>query len=261
MSTRSRIAIPSTGGRFKSIYCHWDGEPAWVGRILVECYASATHARALIKVGDISTLCARLAPDKGVLHTFDNPVRYTTVAYGRDRGDEDCQALTSNNFSALVFAAGECNAEYVYVFAEGKWLYTPVPWLSGVPLPTASDLREVPQQDRLSPTRRKKTYAQQLNSEQDAHDAWLIRQTDADLDKMARGIADLMRSKELTATQSQDMDKLPYEPNNLLAKMQEELTRELRASGRTVIEETEPSDGPEFTVTFPPNRPKSPPKP
>ncbi len=143
MGTRSRIAFPSTGEQFKSIYCHWEGNPAWVGKVLVEHYASAARAKALIKVGDISTLRARLAPAKGVVHTFENPVCDTTVAYGRDRGDKDCQALTSNNFSALVFAAGECNAEYVYVFADGKWLYTPISWLSGVPLPVASDLREV----------------------------------------------------------------------------------------------------------------------
>ncbi len=142
MGTRSRIAFPSTGGRFKSIYCHWEGDTSGVGKVLVEHYASAARAKALIKVGDISTLRARLAPTKGVLHTFENPVCDTTVVYGRDRGDKDCHALTSNNFSALVFAAGECNAEYVYVFTDGKWLYTPVPWIRGVPPPTTSDLLE-----------------------------------------------------------------------------------------------------------------------
>ncbi len=44
-------------------------------------------------------------------------------------------------------------------------------------------------------------------------------------------------------------------------KMHESLLKHWRDSGITVIEETEPSDGPEFTVRFPPNRPKSPPKP
>jgi|GEM_PF-655416 len=259
MGTRSRIAIPSTGGRFKSIYCHWEGEPAQVGKVLVEHYASAARVRALIKVGDISTLCARLAPAKGVAHTFDNPECDTTVVYGRDRGDKDCQALTSNNFSALVFAAGECNAEYVYVFADGKWLYTSIPWLTGAPLPVASDLREV-QQARLPPTRRKKTYEQQLWAEQDAHDAWLLKQTPESLDKLAEGIKGLMRSKDQNATQSQDMDKASYVPGNLLEKMDERITKAMRDSGLTVVERAA-SDGPEFTVTFPPNRPKSPPKP
>ncbi len=56
MGTRSRIAIPSTGGRFKSIYCHWEGDTTGVGKVLTEHYASSARAKALIKVGDISTL-------------------------------------------------------------------------------------------------------------------------------------------------------------------------------------------------------------
>jgi hypothetical protein len=143
MSTRARIAIPSTGGRFRSIYCHCDGDPGGVGKVLVQHYASNAKALALIEVGDVSKLRPKLAPNTAQTHTYEIDQPGATVAYGRDRGDKDCLALASNSFNALVAAAGQCNAEYLYVFVSGKWLYTAIPWIRGALPPTESQLREV----------------------------------------------------------------------------------------------------------------------
>ena len=143
MSTRSRIAVALPYGRFSSIYCHQDGYPEGVGQVLAEHYATKDQALALLTLGDISRLRQRLTPPDGVVHTFDKPLSCITVAYQRDRGDKGTRAVRSSNFTALVAAAGECNAEYLYVFQEGRWQYVNVPWFTCAPLPTEADLIDV----------------------------------------------------------------------------------------------------------------------
>ena len=53
MGTRSSIAIKTEDG-IKAIYCHWDGYPSWLGRILNTHYNSHTKASELIDGGDMS---------------------------------------------------------------------------------------------------------------------------------------------------------------------------------------------------------------
>lgn len=72
MATRSRIGIEKENGIIYSIYCHWDGYPAYNGRILLENYTNREKVEGLIALGDISVLGKELAPGEGVDHSFDN---------------------------------------------------------------------------------------------------------------------------------------------------------------------------------------------
>jgi hypothetical protein len=48
MSTRSFICIVGQNGGFQGIYCHYDGYPEHVGKILVEHHNSFSAAEAII---------------------------------------------------------------------------------------------------------------------------------------------------------------------------------------------------------------------
>ena len=75
MATRSTINILNDDGSVEGIYCHWDGHPNSVGKILMEDYDDEEKIRDLLKLGAIS---------------FLGPTTETgdTDAYHRDRGDE-----------------------------------------------------------------------------------------------------------------------------------------------------------------------------
>ena len=107
MGTRSRIAIREDNGTIRSIYCHWDGYPAGVGRTLLESYCSVEKLGELMDRGDRSDLGA--SPEEG-------------SAYA-DRG-EDVPALMSAGLPELNKI--DCGEEYVYLYepAEDRWFFT-----------------------------------------------------------------------------------------------------------------------------------------
>lgn len=119
MGTRSRIAAKNADGAFTSIYCHWDGYPSGVGATLAEHYKDEAKVRALLALGDISSL----GDEIGEQHGFDDRSHPNwTTAYGRDRGETDIQGEVSNGIDALNKLTRECGGEYLYVFADGAWL-------------------------------------------------------------------------------------------------------------------------------------------
>ena len=111
MATRSSITIKNVDGTRRSIYCHWNGYPDGVGRILKESYNTTKKVNALINLGDISSLAPSIECPEG--HSFDSPIKGYTVAYHRDRGE------------GLVIRDIPSKQEYNYVFnvATQKWSY------------------------------------------------------------------------------------------------------------------------------------------
>ena len=102
MATRSMIGIMDKDGMGASlIYCHWDGYPDGVGADLKEFYGTEEKARALLELGDISSL----------RETLEN-----TVAYHRDRGEELNPTRYCANRKEIFTRADHCGAEYVYLF-------------------------------------------------------------------------------------------------------------------------------------------------
>jgi hypothetical protein len=122
MSTRSFIAKVTDDG-YRSVYCHSDGYPDYVGRILRDHYADPAKVVALIGLGNLS----RLGPEIGEKHDFNNYGMDRPdwcLAYGRDRGDAQQEAGEDATFDELATSARESNAEWLYIFAPaaGGWL-------------------------------------------------------------------------------------------------------------------------------------------
>jgi hypothetical protein len=118
MATRSAIGIKQANGKIKAVYCHYDGYPKGVGKTLLENYNSKTLATKLISLGDISSLDEKMSKPKG--HSFENRIDGYTVFYGRDRGEKNTKAKIYDDLSDLF---SYTNADYVYIFEDGKWLY------------------------------------------------------------------------------------------------------------------------------------------
>ena len=116
MATRSNIQVEISDGKSLAIYAHWDGYPSYMGRMLLENYNTQEKALALVTPGDISSI--NKFCDKPEGHTFDNPVKGYTTYYGRDRGEEDCEAHEIDTFTISDIKQGQ---EWQYQFADGKW--------------------------------------------------------------------------------------------------------------------------------------------
>ena len=119
MATRSAIGIKNEKGEIKAVYCHYDGYPEWVGKVLIEHYDTTEKVEELLALGDLSPLGERVKPNENEKHSFENPVRDVTVAYHRDRGEALNEARTFHTIGE-VMAYFDWN-EYYYIFEDGEW--------------------------------------------------------------------------------------------------------------------------------------------
>jgi len=156
MGTRSDIIVHGSDGKWRRIYCHWDGYLEHNGRILFDHYTGPKKVDALVKLGNISSLGEEI----GVKHPFDKPRmhleengRYVDnpayvdhmakygrmcTAYIRDRGmggwhyaktkAEFVEALSATVADSLfeIWPEGETWTEFTYVWDNDKW-YVGVP--------------------------------------------------------------------------------------------------------------------------------------
>lgn len=136
MGTRSAIIVKVGHRKYAGIYCHWDGYPTHVGKMLFNHYNTLDKAEALIALGDLSSLKENLAPPEGATHTFDNPYvedktsnyasSKVTVAYGRDRGETDPDFVHPKAGKTVDEVSDKIDCAYVYVFRNGAWRYREV---------------------------------------------------------------------------------------------------------------------------------------
>lgn len=123
MSTRSLIGIQTEDGRYRAIYAHWDGYPTGNGMTLLFHYETVEKVNALLDVGNVSVLGEVI----GEKHCFENRGENNQCTfYGRDRGEPDQEAITVNTLAELYEWASGCWAEYVYVFSNEHWYFTPI---------------------------------------------------------------------------------------------------------------------------------------
>jgi hypothetical protein len=119
MGTRSNIGVREADGTTTLIYCHWDGYPSNNGRLLLNHHNSEAAARAVVALGDISSLGERTAPADGEAHSYGTPAKGVTTYYMRDRGEEGCGPRT--------LAAGKTplQQEYAYIWdvPRAAWLW------------------------------------------------------------------------------------------------------------------------------------------
>ena len=108
MSTKSRIAYEEASGKIRSIYCHYDGYLRHNGQILFDYY-NKDNIEELLDLGDLSVL------DKSL---------DSCVAYGRDWGESDTEALESNSFKEYADWIGSDYVDFSYLLKQdGKWYY------------------------------------------------------------------------------------------------------------------------------------------
>jgi hypothetical protein len=110
MATRARVGILESDGTVTSIYTHWDGYVDHHGPILRDHYKTEEKVRALMALGDVSSLGAEI----GEKHNFDAAPDGVCNAYGRDRGERDCESRrqTRSEFEGQQF--------YSYLFDPTK---------------------------------------------------------------------------------------------------------------------------------------------
>lgn len=118
MATRSLIGKKNSNGTISAIYCHWDGYPTGVGKILTHFYTTTEKVDALLALGDISVL----RDEVGEKHDFDDQKEAEkmgwTTAYHRDRGEDFRPAALYRDISR--FSNTVC--EYSYLFDNNKWV-------------------------------------------------------------------------------------------------------------------------------------------
>ena len=105
MATRSTIAIQNADSTVTGIYCHWDGYLSNNGQILLDHYTDESDVRALIDLGNISTL---------------GKTTVATEAYMRDNGEQGQEASTAHNWRQFIAENGQ---EFDYLFVPGEgWM-------------------------------------------------------------------------------------------------------------------------------------------
>lgn len=88
MSTRSTIsALTNDGKNVRTVYCHFDGYPEYMGNMLLSNYTDNDKVQKLMDLGDLSSVQEHVEP-KTDFHCFDNPEDDCCIAYHRDRGED-----------------------------------------------------------------------------------------------------------------------------------------------------------------------------
>lgn len=118
MATNSSISVKCSDGTWKSIYCHFDGYLKYNGAILLQFFNNQERAEALVNLGDVSQLDAKI--DKPENHSYDTPVKGYAIFYGRDRGEKDTEAWPEASLKESIRRIGF--KEYNYVWNGEYWL-------------------------------------------------------------------------------------------------------------------------------------------
>lgn len=118
MSTRSGIGIEREDGSVVGVYCHYDGYPEGVGRILDEHYRDRRKVEELVGLGSVSSLEREI----GERHPFNERPADQTTFYGRDRGETGTEPKTFDTRYAFRVSLKSSGAEYLYLFTlAGDW--------------------------------------------------------------------------------------------------------------------------------------------
>lgn len=116
MSTHCGIAVKTEKG-YETIYCHHDGYPGYMWKMLTENYNSETLARNLVSLGDASSISAQIAPSPYSGHSFDTPEKGICVFYHRDRGEAWSVVAPANFVKQSVLR----NFDYAYIWEDDRW--------------------------------------------------------------------------------------------------------------------------------------------
>ena len=116
MATRSHIGVRNLDGTIDYIYCHFDGYPAYNGKILTDHYADMDKVNVLMKLGDLSILGSEI----GERQDFDDRSTHNRdwcLAYGRDRNEPNT-SVKNGNYNDII---SDTQVDYVYIFDGDYW--------------------------------------------------------------------------------------------------------------------------------------------
>lgn len=146
MGTRARIGIVKPDGHIISIYTHWDGSPDHHAPILLGHWATPEKLSELLALGDLSTLAEQI----GEKHDFESRDRRDWCkSYKRDRNEAGCEAQIHSGTTAFEQVAYDCDAKYVYLLRDGRWIFSETPGDDG-PFKYADLKIPEPQPDTIS---------------------------------------------------------------------------------------------------------------
>ena len=128
MSTHANIALLKPNGDIQSIYCHYDGYPQYVGKILHEHYNNQERVEQLIALGNISSLGEKLEPselENKYKHRYSNEFALLSE-------DEKERLSNDAKFHTRRIVLGSeptenkslnhlCLEEYIYIFTPKGW--------------------------------------------------------------------------------------------------------------------------------------------
>ena len=117
MATRSTIALEYADGTVGQVYCHWDGYLSNNGQILLNHYKDPFKVRALLDLGDLSSLGDGL----GEQPDFNDAANVNDCTfYGRDRGETGTEARSYKSYAD--YRENAQFEEYNYILRrDGNW--------------------------------------------------------------------------------------------------------------------------------------------
>ena len=114
MATRALIGLQLNDGSILSAYHHWDGYPAWLGKVLTKEYNTKEKVAELIDGGDMSSC------QSDSIWGEQLPEGQFAPEYYSARG-ETCPPKLYKDLNEMCIGGDECGAEYVYHFEDDKW--------------------------------------------------------------------------------------------------------------------------------------------
>lgn len=118
MGTRSFIGEQRPDGTVRAVYCHWDGYPSYVGKMLRDAYTESAKVSALLDLGDLSSL----GPEPGERHDFnDRSHPEWCTAYGRDRGETGVDPTSVQGVEDFIRVGGQRGCDWVYLWQGDRW--------------------------------------------------------------------------------------------------------------------------------------------
>lgn len=121
--TRSQVGKIDKNGKITSVYVHYDGYPDYMVPMIKNYDKKGVDQLIKLGASGISYLDKKI----GKKQNFNQPVKGTTLFYGRDRGENDDMTTTWSNAADIKGyfkeVANDGGAEYVYLYDErdGKW--------------------------------------------------------------------------------------------------------------------------------------------
>jgi len=124
MATRSTITV-NINNVYRSIYCHWDGYPEYLGVMLVKYYESQYRAEQLVNMGSFSTIDQSLV---GIPGGFNRYSKRKIEGYSENHArDMESPWAECAPWEGKTFADNMKNAaqEFNYLWEDGDWYVTP----------------------------------------------------------------------------------------------------------------------------------------